>query len=266
MSKKIVVALVAMVLFAIGLVFYLWQQSVQHEPKPVQTTPVPPQAVNPAPEIPAAPAPTPVSVLPPISMVQSDRFIVEALTAILNNQSLMQLVQPERLIHNIVVTVDNLPQQRVPAKMMPLSAPVGTFLVTGEAGNLRMSPKNAERYSPYVKFAEAIDARKLVALYVRLYPLFQRSYQELGYPNGNFNDRLLETLDDLLDTPRIKGPLTLVQPKFFYQYADPDLENRSIGQKIMLRLGDKNMDRMKTWLLDIKQELGRHEDALGGGR
>lgn len=27
--------------------------------------------------------------------------------------------------------------------------------------------------------------------YVRLYPLFQKAYVELGYPNGYFNDRLI---------------------------------------------------------------------------
>ena len=85
---------------------------------------------------------------------------------------------------------------------------------------------------------EAVEAKRLVAAYVRLYPLFQTAYQELGYPNGYFNDRLVQAIDDLLAAPDIAAP-RLVQPKVLYEFADADLEERSAGQKIMLRMGQR---------------------------
>ena len=48
---------------------------------------------------------------------------------------------------------------------------------------------------------------RAVALYARLYPLFQQAYEELGYPGRYFNDRLVEVIDDLLATPEPTGPV-----------------------------------------------------------
>jgi hypothetical protein len=90
---------------------------------------------------------------------------------------------------------------------------------------------------------------------VRAYPLFQRAYEELGYPGKYFNDRLMEALDDLLAAPELDGPLALEQPKVLYQFADPDLESRSAGQKILLRMGKANALRVKAKLLEIRRAL-----------
>jgi hypothetical protein len=101
---------------------------------------------------------------------------------------------------------------------------------------------------------DAVEAKRLVATYVRLYPLFQTAYQELGYPQGYFNDRLVQAIDDLLAAPDIAEP-RLVQPKVLYEFADADLEDRSAGQKIMLRMGSGNAARVKEKLRAIRREL-----------
>jgi hypothetical protein len=90
---------------------------------------------------------------------------------------------------------------------------------------------------------------------VESYPLFQRAYLELGFPSGNFNDRLIEAIDDLLDAPEIAGPVKLLQPKVLYQFADPDLEARSAGQKIMMRMGSGNAAKVKAKLREIRHQL-----------
>jgi hypothetical protein len=61
-----------------------------------------------------------------------------------------------------------------------------------------------------------------------------------GLPDGYFNDRLVEVIDHLLATPDIAGPIKLTQPSVYYQFADPSIEERSAGQKAMIRLGSKN--------------------------
>ena len=109
-----------------------------------------------------------------------------------------------------------------------------------------------------MKIAAATDPKKLVELYVQLYPLFQQAYEKLGYPKKYFNDRLIVVLDNLLAAPNIKEPVKLVQPKVYYQYADPDLEARSIGQRILMRTGSKNEAAVKAWLREIRQELVLH--------
>ena len=104
-------------------------------------------------------------------------------------------------------------------------------------------------------FAYSLDTGRLMG--VRYYPLFQQAYRELGYPKGFFNDRLIQALDELLDTPSIPEPVGLVQPRLLYQFADPDLEARSAGQKIMIRMGGANAARVKAVLRAIRSEVER---------
>jgi hypothetical protein len=259
MDKKVLFAIATVILLGAAYATYTFWQNSHPAPEIVQSknTPPPPPApvASQAVEIPPALPP-----LPPLA--KSDNFVLDALANVLGNESLMKLFHADQIIHNIVVTVDNLPQQRVPVKSLPFNPPPGHFLTAGSGDHPTISPKNASRYAGYVSLADAVDPKQLVGLYVRLYPLFQQSYAQLGYPNNSFNDRLNEALDDLLDTPDIKEPIKLVQPKFFYQYADAETEALSIGEKIMLRLGSKNLKIVKNKLVEIKQELAQHANEL----
>ena len=73
---------------------------------------------------------------------------------------------------------------------------------------------------------------------------------------------MIETVDDLLFAPTIGEPIRLNQPKYFYLFADTELEALSIGQKIMLRLGSENEKIVKNKLREIKQELALHPNEL----
>jgi hypothetical protein len=53
----------------------------------------------------------------------------------------------------------------------------------------------------------------------------------------------------------LEGPVTLVRPKVFYLYADPGLESRSAGQKILMRTGVENTRRIKAKLREIRTEI-----------
>lgn len=269
MDKKMLFVIATLVLLGGAYASYLFWQ--YNHPKPeigqaARTAPPPPAA---APPVVASQVnetlPPPAS--PPLPLLtKSDSFVLDALAYLVNNKNLMKLFHTEQVIHNMVATIDSLPEQRVPANIMPFEQVAGHFATAGAEDNLTISPRNAARYIPYVKIAEAVDSKQLVELYVLLYPLFQQAYEDLGYPGKNFNDQLIETLDDLLDTPNVKEPVKLVQPKYFYLYADPDIEALSIGQKIMIRLGSKNAKLVRNKLLEIKQEIALHEQDLKAGK
>ena len=257
MKKNTLIAVAAVVILGGLAAYFLWQPSPP-KPEPVQVqAPPPPPPPPPKPEvrqvIEAPPAPPPLPAL-----ADSDSFMLDALAGLVGNKSLMKLFRTGRIIHNIVATIDNLPRMRAPMSVMPVERAPGMFVTAGTENDLTISPKNAARYAPYVRIAEAINARKLVEVYVRLYPLFQQAYEDLGYPKKYFNDRLIEALDNLLDAPAIKEPVKLVQPHVLYQFADPDLEGRSIGQRILMRTGSRNEAIIKAKLREIKQELMLH--------
>ena len=106
--------------------------------------------------------------------------------------------------------------------------------------------------SRWSRVISQLDAKQLGALYIHYYPLFQQSYQNLGYPNGYFNDRLVEVIDNLLATPEPKGPIELVRPNVMYTYADPALESRSAGQKLLIRMGPENAKAIKAKLTELR--------------
>jgi Protein of unknown function (DUF3014) len=261
MDKKTWFAIATLVILGAAYAVYEYWQHNHQQTEITQVRNTPPPLPPPTPAASEVVETRPVQPpLPPLA--KSDSMVSDALATLVADPLLVKLFHTKLLIHDIVATVDNLPRQRVPAKLMPFAPPSGNFLAVGSEGHLIISPKNANRYASYVKLAEVVDAKKLVGLYVRLYPLFQQAYEELGYPNINFNDQLNDTIDDLLDTPDIKDPIKLVQPKYFYLYADPNIEALSIGEKIMLRLGNNNMKAVKAKLAEIKQELALHANEL----
>ena len=91
--------------------------------------------------------------------------------------------------------------------------------------------------------------------YKRDYPLFQQAYRELGYPHGYFNDRLLVAIDDMLQAPEPQGPVAVNQSGTRYLLADAQWQSRSVGQKLLLRMGPSNEAQVKAKLRMIRSLL-----------
>jgi Protein of unknown function (DUF3014) len=230
---------------------------------PVQRIPVPPHGPDTGiahPLTPAAPqageAPADLGLdqpLPPLD--ESDGRLQELLGRLLPDQHLSRFLVLDHIIRRFVLLVDSLPRSELPSGRLPTRPVAGTFLTTGSGDERVIDPANFRRYTPWISLAESADPKLVVAVYVYLYPLFQEAYRDLGYPTGYFNDRLIEVIDHLLATPEVSGPLRLVRPKIVYLFADPQLEARSAGQKILLRIGPKNAARVKALLRNYSREL-----------
>jgi hypothetical protein len=140
----------------------------------------------------------------------------------------------------------------------------GTFIVdrspidaaTGEE-RITLASANYARYEPVVRLLSALDMRQVGLLYRSYYPLLQQAYEDLGYPGRYFNDRLVEVIDHLLEAPVPAEPPALVQPKAMYEFADVALEERSAGQKLMVRMGPQNAARVKERLAALRAEITR---------
>lgn len=197
--------------------------------------------------------PEPAEALPPLA--QSDDAVAEALRGLIGGSDPLALVNPQYPIQRFVATVDNLPRPRLALQVRPLKPAPGEFRPVERDGRLWLDERNHARYARYVDLAEAVDSEAAVALYVRWYPLFQQAYRELGYPDAHFNDRLVAVIDHLLAAPEVEGPLELVPYKGEYAFADPGLEGRSAGQKLMLRIGPENAAKVKAKLRDLRAAL-----------
>jgi len=221
--------------------------------------PLPPAALAPA----QAPAPTgprnPIAEAPtekPLpALNESDASVRDAFVALLGAQAVERYLNTEGAIRRIVATVDNLPREEYSQRLDPVRPMQGVPRTTGQGDTLALAPENAARYAPFIDLATKVDTAKLVETYRRHYPLFQQAYVELGYPNGYFNDRLVETLDDLLAAPDPPARIGLATPHVLYEYADPALEGLSAGQKVMIRIGAANAARVKAKLRELRAEV-----------
>ncbi|WP_372522529.1 DUF3014 domain-containing protein [Sulfuricaulis sp.] len=248
---------VLVILGGIAAAYYYWQM---HEtpPPPVpasytEAPPAPEAKAEPTIRHPVQAAPSTGKPLPPLG--ESDAAMQDELTGLVTQKSAEEFFELKEIVRRFVVTVDNLPRSKVPMRYRLFKPVLGKFLATGEGENFLTSPDNYRRYTPYIWLAGAVDPRKLVAVYVHFYPLFQQEYQNLGYPKGYFNDRLVEAIDDLLAAPDVPGRIKLVRPNVLYQFADPNLEDLSAGQKILIRMGSENAARIKAKLQDVRREL-----------
>ena len=240
-----------------GIALYVYQRdrgaTDVAPPKPASEAVSAPAVTEPAPA-PAAAAPTPrAAPLPKLD--ESDAEVVGGLTELVGREALQQFLVPQRIIRNVVVTIDNLPREKVAVAQRPIKPTPGKFIVTGPEDAREIAPENYARYTPFVAVAKRVDAQTLAAFYRGLQPLFQQAYEELGNPNGSFNVRLLQVIDHLLQTPEVAQPVQLVQPSVTFKYADPKLESLSSGQKLLIRMGPTNAGAIKAKLREIRAAL-----------
>jgi Protein of unknown function (DUF3014) len=223
-------------------------------PPPAAATPMPQPAPAPTPPpAPPAPAAEPAEPLPALD--QSDETASSALVELLGQSAVQRFLVPEQIVRRIVVTIDNLPREKLPLQTRPINPTPGQFVTTGGEDAPVLAAENFARYRPFIALVDSIDADAMVALYARFYPLLDEAYQSLGNADGSFDARLRAVIDHLLAAPEPNGPIRLARPNVLYVYADPDLEARSAGQKLLIRIGRENELVVKGKLAEVRDAL-----------
>ena len=193
-------------------------------------------------------------LVPLPALDQSDEYLKLALADVLGSQSLVKMLAETDLITRMVATIDNLPRDHVAERIRPIAGLAGPFDVEASRDNIEftISPDSYRRYDLLVDMVTNADLNELTEVYGRFYPLFQKAYVELGYPNAYFNDRLVAVIDHLLTTPVVQDPISLVRPHVLYEFADMDLESLSSGQKLLIRMGNEHATRIKATLRKLR--------------
>jgi Protein of unknown function (DUF3014) len=246
-------AAAAVVGLSLGAFVYFSGGKKTAPPEAVATTPAP----KPLPDEEAIKHPVPASdteqALP--SLDDSDGTALIALADLIGKAPLEKFFVTKDLVRHMVVTIDNLPEQKVAERLRPVLPVPGKFVVGGSEDAPVLDAANFERYKPLVQTIRSIDSQRLAATYARYYPLFQESYESLGHPPKYFNDRLIEVIDHLLATPDIREPIALAQPSVQFEFADPKLESLSAGQKVLIRMGSDNASTVKGKLRELRGVL-----------
>jgi hypothetical protein len=239
--------------------WYFWDDVFPPEPEPVPEVPAP---VEPAADAgPGYPMPEPApdtatgDLVPLPELDDSDAYFLLEVEAGFG-ETIAGLLVREGVIDKLVASVDNLTRPDIPEKVRPVGRLEDAFEPDINRDDKPvLGPSSYLRYDALVAYLYYADVDTVYDTYRRFYPLFQQSYERLGYPDAYFNDRLVEVIDHLLATPEVRGEIALKQPNVLYEFADPNLEKLSSGQKLMLRMGPDNAATTKRLLERLRERI-----------
>jgi len=275
------IVVAVLVLLAAAFFGWRWYQQQQQAPEATPVAAAPNDGTPPPP----APAPAPQSQEPRNPMdgiavpdagltnaTDTDTRVMKALVDLFGSKNVADFLQFDGIVRRFVATVDNLAREQAPASAWPVQQTKQRFITSGQGDKQVIAANNAARYNPMVLFAESVDPAKAAKAYARLYPLFQQAYEELGYPGRYFNDRLVAVIDHLLQAPEpagpvqvrlveVKGDIPSQRPWVRYEYADPQLEAMSSGQKIMVRMGLENERKLKASMRAFREQIATGDVA-----
>lgn len=186
--------------------------------------------------------------VPPLQ--ESDEFIVENV-----EPSEKSLMIPIDIITNSVVFIDNFSRGELVSRFSPLLKPSQPFTVTNIDKAIVMQVESYQRYDKYAETVSRIDVDNFISLYQRLTPLIDQAYQDIGYPKGSFNNTLNKAITEVLDTPIIRYKIKLNAASVTYKFEDENLELLPDTQKLMLRMGPDNLQKVQQKLEEIQSEL-----------
>lgn len=272
----------------IGLLFLVYLAATFESPEgatrtvqieaPIPRPPEPPAEPEPQPELlpvtrePAVtetpvelPVTTPAAEPEPVQEVvelptlnASQPFVMEEIRNLESGEQVSGYLTGDDLIRKFVVFAHNvregsLPQLDYPIRRLPQSMAVREL----DENLYEMQEVSYRRFTPLVDALAAINPAQGVALYETIKPLLADAYAEIGYRNRDFDEVVLEAIDEVLEARTAEGPFQLIKPKVMYVYADAEIEAMSPVEKQLLRMGPENAEKLKATLRQYRDLLAR---------
>lgn len=269
-SSAPMIGLIILIILA-ALVFVYLQKTDEPQAPVTRTAPVAPPVVEIPPEnVPVPhyepPAPPVVEESVPVEPLPELNASDEPLFAAIGNlgaSGASEMVLGPEVLRKFVMAVNAVAEGKVVAEYRVVKSPPPPFVVekyqvtvNGQTVDQeRISAKNFTRYDAFTTVLSMLDTDAVVAMYKRHYPLLEEAYNELGLKKGNFHSVLIAAIDNILAAPEVEGDLLLIQPKVFYQFADPALEKLPQTHKLMIRMGPSNAATVKSSLRRLRVKL-----------
>lgn len=270
-ASALTIAVAVILLMVAGGAYYLLDGEDQ-QPEPEVATPITlpeilpeePLATDaniPEPEVISAPeAPEPAEVVQPQvepipALAESDEYVKEKTLEVANGMKIDPILVEKDIVRHFVVFVDNLAQGELARKVSPLKAPNSQFTVSDVTNKTYLNPDSYHRYDLYADFVSNLDEQQLAITYKQLTPLMGEAFDELGYGDMSFNERIIEAIDVMLAAPIIEQAIELSSVSVNYKFVDPELEALPNAQKLMIRMGPDNSKKVKAALRKLKKQL-----------
>lgn len=233
------------------------QSEVDMVPKVTEpnTTDYTAQAVEEPEEV--APAPEMVEPEAP-QVVLDDTWVMGQIVELVPDKTVADLIVQQDMISNFVVFIDNASRGELVTQFSPLVAPKDKFSANQNGDDLltyELNMNNFGRYDQYAELLVSLSTEKSIAIYKELTPSIDEAHMELGYEAGTFDRKLKRAMDFLIDAPVLTEDVKLVAPSAMYQFADAELESLLAIQKLLLRMGPDNQQKIRAKLIELRDAL-----------
>ena len=218
-----------------------------------------PEAFIPAPGPAPEPKPVAESVAPTApklpSLDDSDEFVRERLLLIKHRADLETWLNTDDLIRRSASYFDGLARGVILSKILPLTAPEGSFTTHRDGDIIWLNAGNYERYNSTIAVLTSLDMKSMAQLFHFIRPLLESAFAEMGYRPRQMDGIILQGIDNILDTPIIVERIELTRDSVTYKFADPDLEALLPLQKQLLRTGPENTQRIQQQAMALRAAL-----------
>ncbi len=196
-----------------------------------------------------------------LSQVDEEGPVRDAVAALSSHPQLAAYLIHDRLLRRFVGAVDAIAGGYSPRDEVEFMRPSRPFLVREDEGRLVIAAGSYRRYDAAAEVFASIDTDGAVELYERLGPRLEAIYREVGWASEDFDSRLREAVDHLLEVEAPSVQVEVEQRAIVYAYAEDRFERLSGAQKQLLRMGPGNVRRVLAKLRDLRSNMGWPERA-----
>lgn len=230
-----------------GLLTFWWMSRSQPTP-----TTAAPSATAPEAATPVRPTQQPLD-LP--TLVDSDAFIRDLVTALSNHPALARLLATPPIVRGMTAGVVQIADGRTPIEWLKVLQPATRLQILGtDTGPV--SPVSYARWNQIIEAMSSVSPVDAAQLYVNVKPLVDEAYLDLGQPDGDFDQTILRAVRMLKDTPAPAVTPDLIRRPGYFDYQDPALRALKPVQKQLLLLGPEHRQKLIAWLDAFVRALG----------
>mgnify|MGYP001816967338 CR=1 FL=1 len=209
-------------------------------------------------------APTPTTAGTQQSMVveaaydprDGDSMVRRAVATLSSHPEFTAYLVNDRLLTRFVLSVDAIAGGYSPRDELEFLRPHRAFVVREDEGRLVIAAGSYRRYRLMTDVFSSFDTAAAASLYRRFRPELESIYREVGWASDDFDSRLHQAIDHLLEVSVPAGPIEVEQRAIVYAYADDEFENLTESQKLLLRLGADNAARIQQTLREFRATMG----------
>ena len=189
---------------------------------------------------------------PPVSLQNSDPQVQMAIADIA--PELSKWLVPDEQIRKWVLTVDMMADGTLPKRYRPIDFPMSSFSIDEKDSVKLVSESNFDRLNEIINTATRIEPTVLARYYKEWLPTLEKAYAEQG-KKGSFDQRLRQTMSQILAAEPLDQTPVLIRPKVLYQYADVKLEAASDIEKLLWRMGPENSEQLQNFVRELRNAL-----------